>query len=377
MTSDAGVPPARGGLYVHVPFCRSKCAYCDFYSVTETPPEAWVDALLAEARQQAGRFGELDTLYLGGGTPSALSPETIDRLVRGLDDAVGLAPDAERTIEANPDDVTRERLEHWRELDLGRLSVGVQSFSDDELSFLGRRHTARQTRAALELARAAGVANLGLDLIFGLPGQTADAWRRSLEQALEIAPEHLSCYQLTAAPATPLGRRVTAGEVSLPDEERGRELFLTTVEVLGAAGYDHYEVSNFARAAGLRSRHNLKYWRHAPILGLGPAAHSFRGVERWWNTRSVSRYVEALTAGRTPREGSETLTASQLLLEELMLGFRTADGVALDTLRRIPGWERSLARLGDEGLISVAGDRARPTVEGLLLADGLPLRFGV
>lgn len=377
MTSDPGNAGELGGLYVHVPFCRTKCPYCDFHSVTEAPGEAWIDALLTEARRQSGRFGELDTLYLGGGTPSSLAPALTERLIRGLRDIVALTPDAELTIEVNPDDVTRDRLVHWRALGIERLSVGVQSFTEDELFFLGRRHTAEQTLTALELARDAGVANLGIDLIFGLPGRSADDWRRNLEQALELEPEHLSCYQLTVVPDTPLGRRATAGEIDPPSEELGRELFLLTHETLGAAGYDHYEISNYARREQLRSRHNLKYWRHAPVLGLGPAAHSYLKGERWWNLRPISDYVEALEAGRTPREDGETLSDEQMLLERLMLGFRTREGVALETLEIIPNWRSTLDRLVDEGLLAVSAGRARPTFEGFLLADGLPLRFEV
>jgi oxygen-independent coproporphyrinogen-3 oxidase len=377
MTSEGGSSVERGGLYVHVPFCRSKCPYCDFHSVTAGPTESWVDAVIAEARQQAGRFGTSDTMYLGGGTPSALPGDLLERLVRGLCDAVDLTPDAELTIEVNPDDVTGPRLEHWLELGLNRLSLGIQSFAEDELFFLGRRHTAQQTVAAPELARAAGVENLGIDLIFGLSGRNADDWRRNLERSLVFEPEHLSCYQLTIAPETPFGRRAARGDSIAVDEEVGRELFLTAADVLGAAEYDHYEVSNFARTAGLRSRHNLKYWHHSPVLGLGPAAHSYRDGERWWNASSVAAYVEAIASGESPCEASETLSENQLLLERLMLGFRTSDGVELGILQRIPGWRTTLDQLVHEGLLVVSDGRARPTVEGYLLADGLPLRFGV
>jgi len=377
MASEANKAAGRAGLYVHVPFCETKCPYCDFYSVTGPPDERWVDAVLAEARQQADRFGEPDTLYLGGGTPSALPLPTTERLFRGLWNTVNLSRDAEITIEVNPDDVTGERLDRWLALGIGRYSIGIQSFAEDELFLLGRRHTARQSRAALELARSAGVENLGVDLIFGLPGRGIDDWRRNLERTLEHEPEHLSCYQLTVAPETPFGERAAAGEPIAPAEEYGRELFLATTGILGAAGYEHYEISNFALGPERRSRHNLKYWRHAPVLGLGPGAHSFLNGERWWNARSVRGYVEALTSGGSPTEGSEVLTADQLILERLMLGFRTSDGVALQDLAHIPGWRSTLSLLADEGLLSLDDDRARPTVEGFLLADGLPLRFGV
>jgi oxygen-independent coproporphyrinogen-3 oxidase len=377
MTSDGSDPVSSGGLYVHLPFCRSKCPYCDFYSVTDTPTQDWVDAVIAEARQQAGRFGTLDTMYLGGGTPSALPDDLLDRLFRGLCDTVEVTESAEVTIEVNPDDVSGPRLERWLELGFTRLSLGIQSFAEDELFFLSRRHTAKQNLAALRMARDIGFANLGIDLIFGLPGRGVDPWRRNLEQALEHEPEHVSCYELTVAPGTPFGDREAAGDAIGVNEELGRELYLATVEILGQAGYDHYEVSNFARTRKLRSRHNLKYWRHAPVLGVGPAAHSFLEGTRWWNVRSTEAYVEIVAAGASPREGAEALREDQLLLERLMLGFRTSEGVALEILEQLPRWRPTLDRLVGEGLLEITDDRARPTVEGYLLADGLPLRFGL
>jgi oxygen-independent coproporphyrinogen-3 oxidase len=365
------------GLYVHVPFCVTKCPYCDFCSVTDAPGREWVAAVLGEARAEAGRFAGFDTLYLGGGTPSSLPAPLVEELVAGLREEADLAVGAELTIEVNPDDVTAEQLDCWLGLGIDRLSVGVQSFDDDELAFLGRRHTSRQTLDALALIRGTGPVSLSLDLIYGLPGADVGSLKRNLELALEIEPEHLSCYQLTAAADTPLGRRVAAGEVVLPGEDLGRELFLTVHGTLVAAGYEHYEISNFARSRELSSRHNLKYWNHTKVLGLGPGAHSYLNGERWWNVKSVEAYIDAIGSGASARQGSEELTADQLLLEELMLGFRTSDGVALETLHEIPSGEAALAVLVDQVLLEVRAGRARPTVEGFLVADGLPLRFAV
>ena len=250
-----------------------------------------------------------------------------------------------------------------------------------ELRFLGRRHTARQTAGGLTLIRAAGFTNLGLDLMYGLPGQTLDAWRRTLETALSFNPEHLSCYQLTLAagetPAlqTPLAQRVARGEISLPDEETQREFFLLTANFLTARGYLHYEVANFAREEKYVCRHNLKYWTRTPYLGLGPAAHSFQAGRRWWNFSSVEKYCLSLNAGETPVAGSETLTPEQIRLEKLCLGFRTREGVSLETIREQPGGEAILAELTQAGLVRLDRDRVIATASGLVVADRLPLGF--
>lgn len=368
--------PLTPGLYVHVPFCQSKCPYCDFYSITF--PEliaAYLEGLDKEAAFYADSFAAFDTLYLGGGTPSLLDGGQLSALVASLRRRFAFAPDPEFTLEANPDDVTFEKLHLWRDLGLNRLSLGAQSFNDKELLFLQRRHTARQTRAAIELSRTAGFDNLGLDLMYGLPGQSLKAWVQTLETALGFSPEHLSCYQLTSAPETPLARRIDEGEVTLPDEEAQREFFLLTRRFLQDHGYIHYEISNFARGEQFFCRHNRKYWSHAPYLGLGPAAHSFQDGRRWWNFSSVSAHCAALNAGGPPRAGSETLTAEQLWLEALYLGFRTREGVALEVIRRLPGWEAVLTELQKSGLVRLAAGRVAATAEGLVLADRLPLWF--
>jgi putative oxygen-independent coproporphyrinogen III oxidase len=364
------------GLYVHIPFCKTKCPYCDFYSSTDASLiSAYLAALGAEARLYRDQFPALDTLFLGGGTPSLLTEAQLAALMKNLRDHFTFAPEAEITLEANPDDISAEKLQLFRDLGLNRLSLGAQSFEAAELRFLERRHTARQTEAALELIRTAGFDNLGLDLMYGLPGQTVAAWVKTLEQALRFGPEHLSCYQLTLAPDTPLGRMAAAGQVRLPDEETQREFFLVTRQFLQERGYLHYEVANFARGEACRCRHNLKYWTHLPYLGLGPAAHSFQGGRRWWNFSSVAEYGSHLTEGRAPVAGSETLTPAQLRLEALALGFRTLDGVSLETIREQPGWEAVLSRLQAAGLVRVQGGRVCATASGLVVADRLPLWF--
>jgi oxygen-independent coproporphyrinogen-3 oxidase len=304
------------------------------------------------------------------------------------------APDSEITIEANPDDITAEKLRLLRDLGINRLSLGVQSFDEAELRVLGRRHTAGQTAAAIDLIRAAGFTNLGLDLMYGLPGQTLDTWLKTLETAITFNPEHLSCYQLTImagempapheTPAlwTPMARRVARGEISLPDEETQREFFLLTANFLTARGYIHYEVANFARQGPQAGslchyccRHNLKYWTRTPYLGLGPGAHSFDGRCRWWNVASVAQYCSSLNAGIAPVAEAESLTPEQIRLETLALGFRTREGVSLAIIREHPGGDAMVAALTQAGLVRVDRDRVIATASGLVVADRLPLEF--
>jgi putative oxygen-independent coproporphyrinogen III oxidase len=371
------------GLYIHIPFCQTKCPYCDFYSITASALiSSFLSAVDAEAQLYRGQFPAFDSLFLGGGTPSWLGEGQLAELMKTLRRYFTFAAGSEITLEANPDDITADKLAVWRDLGVNRLSLGVQSFGEAELRLLGRRHTARQTLAAIYLIRAAGFTNLGLDLMYGLPGQTLDAWLRTLETALSFAPEHLSCYQLTVAEETPLGQRVAAGQVRLPDEETQREFFLLTANFLTARGYLHYEISNFARQGPQAGslchyccRHNVKYWTRTPYLGLGPAAHSFQAGRRWWNISSVEKYCTSLNAGIAPVAGEEILTPEQIRLETLCLGFRTSEGVSLATIREHPGADALLAELTRAGLIRLDRDRVIATLDGLVVADRLPLWF--
>ncbi|MGQ9921201.1 MAG: radical SAM family heme chaperone HemW [Desulfobacca sp.] len=364
------------GLYIHVPFCRRKCRYCDFAATTETEVMgAWLQALLQEMALVPGQAWPqpFDTLYLGGGTPSLLPGEMLAEIFLQLARQVVLSPEAEITLEANPDDVTPENLRCWRALGVNRLSVGVQSLDDEALRWLGRRHDAAQARLALERAREAGFVNLSVDLIYALPGQSLAAWLATLAAVLACAPEHVSCYQLTAAAQTPLGAEVARGAITLPGEEEQRQFFLATSEFLERRGYSHYEVSNFARGRQYYSRHNSKYWQHSPYLGLGPAAHSFDGRRRSWNIRVVPAYCQSLQEGRVPVAGCEVLSDAQLQLEALALGLRTRQGVALTALAHVPEADRIVAEFCASGLLTVQQGRVCPTREGFLVADSLAL----
>ncbi len=365
---------ASPGLYLHVPFCRGKCPYCDFASETDLAliPD-WLAGLAREMglyRDFAPRF---DTLYLGGGTPSMLTAPQLTALLGGVFEHFKFIQEPEITLEANPDDLTPQVLRHYREVGINRLSLGVQSLRDRELAFLGRRHDASQALQALAWARAAGFANLGIDLIYGLPGQTLEEWRKTLKTALSFWPEHLSCYQLTVAEGTPLARRQAEGQFQTLSEETEREFFLFTSKFLEDQGYLHYEISNFARGPENRSRHNCKYWNHTSYLGLGPAAHSYLDGRRWWNHRSLPAYCQALSVGQAPVAGWELLTPEQLRLEAIFLGMRTRSGVDLELVQHGQGREAVLREILEAGLSEVRENRLIPTREGLVVADRLTL----
>jgi oxygen-independent coproporphyrinogen-3 oxidase len=369
-------PIPTAGLYVHVPFCLSKCPYCHFYSTTAVALiPAWAEAVGREAGLYAGRFKDFNTLYFGGGTPSLLPAPVLGRLLEALNRLFSIDPSGEITLEANPSDLSRGKIDRLRSLGFNRISLGAQSFSDRELAFLKRRHTAAETEQAVEWIRAAGFGQLSLDLLYGLPDQSPDQWLETLDRAAALRPDHLSCYQLTVEPGTPLKRRLGRGGLRLPDDRLSQAFFLRTSEFLSRRGYDHYEISNFSLGEGAAARHNFNYWRQSPYLGLGPAAHSFNGRRRWWNLRSLSGYLERDRLGKLPIAGEECLTEEQTRLEALLLGFRTREGVPRESLQLNAGRVRALRSLERSGKIRLRRDRVIPTVRGFLLADRLPLFF--
>ena len=362
------------GLYVHIPFCRSKCPYCGFYSIaSSTPMDGWFDGLKREVLCQKDLSGRFDTLYLGGGTPTFLNTRMLEQVMVSLLGHFHLTPDAEITIEANPCNITRSKAETLKALGFNRINLGVQSFSDHTLKFLGRGHSAETAENAVGHLRAAGFKNIGLDLIYGFKAQSMKDWIDTLKKALSFQPEHLSCYQLTLEKGTVFDRRSHKDNtINLPEKTSAAH-FLATSSFLENQGYIHYEVSNFARDERLESRHNRKYWQHTPYLGLGPSAHSFDGKKRWWNVRSVKKYCSALKEGRLPIEDSETLTKEQHHLESLALGFRTRRGVDLEILGSAS--EKVLTTFQKQGLLKIINGSAVPTRRGYLLADHLPLCF--
>ncbi|PWB73459.1 MAG: coproporphyrinogen III oxidase [Holophagae bacterium] len=367
------------GLYIHVPFCASVCPYCDF-AVTlagEERRQAYVAGIGREAALAAADGLKFDTVYLGGGTPSALAADQLGEILGAVRGRLQVGEDTWTFLEINPEDVSAASVSAWRELEVRTVSLGVQSFDDAALGFLGRRHTADDARRALDRLREGGFATVSLDLIYGLPGQSADGWCRQLEEAAARSADHLSCYQLTIHSGTVFGRRQARGSLGEAVEPVQAELFLLTHRVLAELGYEGYEVSNFATAPRHRSRHNLKYWSHEPYLGLGPSAHSFVGRRRFWNQRRLRAWQRAVDAGCRPLEGSEELGDAELALEAIMLGLRTADGVDLGSLRSRYGVDlvelnrRAIERFCDGGHLVLDSGRLRPTVSGMAIADTL------
>lgn len=367
------------GLYIHVPFCEKKCAYCNFYSVTTLSdiPE-YIKAVLEEMSLYRHDYECFDTIYIGGGTPSLLSGADVSALLIHVRNTFTIDADAEITVEVNPADARPHFLTSLRQAGVNRLNLGIQSFDESTLRFLERRHTPEQALQSMAKARAAGFDNIGLDLIYGIPDQSLFSWKDALSQALAFNPEHLSCYQLSLEGDTPLGRRYQNGDFALPDEDRQGKLFMMTSDILQEAGYLHYEVSNFARTDRFKSRHNQKYWRHIPYLGIGPAAHSFSGQKRWWNHRSIKQYLLHILECRRPVEGSEQLTLQQKRLEAGFLGLRTDEGIPMQLFWEQPHTpqpekRKLLDELVRQGLMVIRDGFLKPTRRGLAVADRLAL----
>jgi oxygen-independent coproporphyrinogen-3 oxidase len=303
----------------------------------------------------------------------------VDVILNGIHRCFTMEADPEITIETNPADITPLYLRDLRNMGINRLNIGIQSFDDPVLRFLGRRHIAADALSAIETAMASGFQNTGIDLIYGVPGQEMDVWDHTLKTAVSFHLPHLSCYQLTIEPGTPLGASLRHKKFVAPTEDRQYEFFMKTADTLEQAGYIHYEVSNFAASLPLTSRHNQKYWDHTAYLGLGPAAHSFREGRRWWNLSNVSAYLEAFNEGRTPVDSSESLTPEELYFESIFLGLRTRKGINLSTLSSLYGdqtWignKAILDRLLNEGFLELSDGFLKPTRRGLAVADTLAL----
>jgi oxygen-independent coproporphyrinogen-3 oxidase len=379
----------RLGVYVHVPFCRRKCPYCDFYS---RPPkdDAEPDAFLAAVIREAGLHAErgsvpgpaaasrsYDTVYVGGGTPSLLGAERLTRLLNALLGEADPGP-SEITVEANPLDVTPPWAGAARRGGFDRISIGVQSVDDADLQYLGRLHRAADGPRAASIARRAGFDDIGIDLIYGLPGQTPDMLEERVRRAVESCrPTHVSCYQLTYHRGTPLWSAMTAGRHRRLSEDEQYELFVTVHRTLEGLGYPAYEVSNFSLGDEHRSRHNSNYWRHVPYVGFGPSAHSFDGRTRSWNVSTVDEYLARLDVGRLPTAESEALTDGQLAAEAVMLALRTTDGLDLASFRDrfgrdlLDGGRAAIDVAIDRRLLTVDDGCLRPTLDGLAVADRL------
>lgn len=323
------------GIYIHIPFCKSRCIYCDFYSTTLLQRrEEYVNALCREI-QQADASLPIHTIYIGGGTPSQISIPQLQQILHLIYIRYQVSPEAEVTLEANPDDLTPDFVNALRTLPVNRLSMGIQTFSDARLRFLHRRHTAQQARQAVQRVQQAGFSNVSVDLMFGFPHQTLAEWEDDLAEAIRLHVPHLSAYSLMYEEDTPLTRMLNRGEISEIDEELSRQMYTLLVRRLHEAGYEHYEISNFA-LPGFRSRHNSSYWNDTPYLGFGPAAHSYDGHTRSWNPSDLALYLQAY-ATDTPNSPSfrqsETLTLSQRYNERVLTRLRTREGIDLPQLQ--------------------------------------------
>jgi putative oxygen-independent coproporphyrinogen III oxidase len=365
--------PERAGLYVHIPFCLTRCGYCDFntYAGLDHLSGRYVEALTAEADLWAAEWGSntFASLFLGGGTPTTLPVPAIRRLLLQLAATFAFDPQAEITAEANPDTVDARYLSDLRNAGVNRLSIGVQSFDPVVLEALERIHSAHSVRAAYRAARDAGFDNVSLDLIYGANGESLESWRRTVDAAIDLAPDHLSCYALTIEPATALGRKAAGGLVPSTDPDLQAEMYDAACELLAEAGYEHYEISNWAKP-GRRSVHNMGYWEGRPYLGLGAGAHSYRDARRWWNVRPPQQYLAEIEAGRRPVGGSEELGQAERRMEQLLLGLRVADGVPA-------GWVEAERAAGfvAVGLAVRTNGRLALTDRGMFVANELVLEL--
>lgn len=371
-------------VYLHVPFCVKRCGYCDFATAALADDEAtrqhrqqfYLNAIRREIAAAPPRPAA--TVYFGGGTPSVLAPPVLGDLLERVT-LHGGRDGAELTLEANPTTVELSRFTELRQLGFNRLSLGIQSFDDELLAWLGRTHSAAEAIAAYEAARAAGFENVSLDLIFGLHQQTLHNWRRALATMVALAPEHISVYGLTVEPGTPLALQVDHG-LRLPDDDFQADCYELAIDLLAAAGYEHYEISNFARP-GCRSRHNQVYWRNEEYRGFGPGAASYVGRRRWTNARNLSEYVARLSTGQEPAEESEERDLAGEQRETMYLGLRTIEGVSSEAYRQRYGvrpdelFAPELTRCVERGLLEQAGDRWCLTRTGLLLANQVFLEF--
>lgn len=366
------------GIYIHTPFCKRRCIYCDFFSTTQSEKKpAYVHALCQELDMRKDYLeGEyIETIYLGGGTPSQLSQEELEEIFSTLYNIYKVKEDAEITLEANPDDLTPEYVHMLRSLPINRISMGIQTFQEETLKLLHRRHTARQAIEAFQRCREAGFQNISIDLMYGLPGETLDTWKQDLQQAIALRPEHISAYHLIYEEGTALWKLKEQHQVEEADEDLSVTLFRTLIDELTRAGYEHYEISNFC-LPGLHSRHNSSYWTGKKYLGCGPSAHSFNGTSRQWNVASLDKYIHAIQQGKLDYE-IEELDIYTRYNDFVITAIRTHWGMSLSQLRSTYGEElyRYCLRMAKphlaQGVLEMKEDTLKLTKEGIFISDGI------
>lgn len=366
------------GLYIHIPFCPQHCPYCAFAVLTGHRHlyERYVEAVCHELRMwEPARLGPFHTVYIGGGTPSMLAPHQLERLLQTAASVGGLATDAELTLEANPTTIEASKFADIRRAGFNRLSLGVQSFRDADLRLLGRFHDARECDEAYRRARQAGFDNISIDLMFSVPGGPKAHWTHTIEHALGLAPEHISTYSLTLEEGTRFAKRHQAGDLTLVSEAEDEWCYAWTMERLEGAGYEQYEVSNFARQ-GYRSRHNWGYWTGVPYIGIGMSSHSYVHGQRQWNVSGIETYLSLVEANQLPCAGTESLEGWEKRQEELWLQLRTCDGIQLDA-RECQALQRSgkFDAMQRQGWLRVDGQRLALTRQGRVLADSIGLEI--
>lgn len=348
------------GIYIHVPFCKTRCIYCDFYSTTcSNQTDSFVDALCKELKERKSYLSSqpIETIYFGGGTPSQLSAANFKQIFNAIEQNFGPIIAKEITLEANPDDLTEEYVNELVKLPFNRISMGVQTFNDETLRILKRRHNATQAIEAVARCRQAGFNNISIDLIYGLPGETPDSWNKDLEQAIQLNVEHISAYHLIYEEDTPLYKLRQQHQVTEVDEDSSLLFFEMLIDKLNEAGYEHYEISNFCKP-GLYSRHNTSYWQGTPYLGCGPSAHSFNGSEREWNLPSLDDYIKGANEGGRPFD-KEELSATDRYNEFVITSLRTHWGLPLDRVKELFG----------EALYNYCIEMAKPHLENQKLTQ--------
>ena len=366
------------GIYIHIPFCKRRCIYCDFFSTTQSEKKAdYVHALVRELEMRKDYVGneEIETIYLGGGTPSQLSQEELEEIFTYIYKVYKVTLDAEITLEANPDDLTPEYVSMLRKLPINRISMGIQTFQEETLKLLHRRHTAQQAIEAFKRCREAGFKNISIDLMYGLPGETLETWKQDLQQAIDLHPEHISAYHLIYEEDTALWKLREEHQVEEADEDLSLTLFCTLIDELTRAGYQHYEISNFC-LPGLHSRHNSSYWTGKKYLGCGPSAHSFNGVSRQWNVASLSAYIDGIRQGKPDFEVEE-LDLYTRYNDFVLTSIRTCWGMSLSHLRSMYGEElyRYCLRMAkpylEQGVLEISEDILKLTRKGIFISDGI------
>ena len=366
------------GIYIHIPFCKRRCIYCDFFSTTQSEKKAdYVHALVRELEMRKDYVGneEIETIYLGGGTPSQLSQEELEEIFTYIYKVYKVTPDAEVTLEANPDDLTPEYVSMLRTLPINRISMGIQTFQEETLKLLHRRHTAQQAIEAFKRCREAGFQNISIDLMYGLPGETLETWEQDLQQAIDLHPEHISAYHLIYEEGTALWNLREQNKVEEAEEELSLTLFKTLIERLTKAGYQHYEISNFC-LPGLHSRHNSSYWTGKKYLGCGPSAHSFNGTSRQWNVSSLEQYLKGIHTSQPDFE-IEELDLYTRYNDFVITSIRTCWGMPLSQLRTNYGETlynyclRMAKPHIQQGVLEIKGDTLKLTSKGIFISDGI------